>query len=99
MHRFFEDARANVRLQHNSECSTTHVWAILPHTCFTVNTHIFGSCAGKAWMAIMERESAKSFQQVAGYRSQATGYSIECSLQPVACSVSSCRLVIEPCSS
>jgi hypothetical protein len=80
MHRFFEDARANVRLQHNSERSTTHVWAILPHTCFTVNTHIFGSCAGKAWMAIMEQESAKSFQQVTGRKLQATALNAACSL-------------------
>jgi hypothetical protein len=70
MQRFFEDARANAPLQHNFERSATHVWAILPHTCFTVNTHIFGSCAGKAWMAIIEQESAKSFQEVAGCRLQ-----------------------------
>jgi hypothetical protein len=37
------------------------IWAILPHTCFTVNTHILRSRAGKGWKGIMGRESAKSF--------------------------------------
>src|SRR5262245_61872143 len=40
---------------------TRHVSAILPHRCFTVNTHILRSGAGKGYSPIMIWESAKSF--------------------------------------
>jgi hypothetical protein len=58
---FDEDELVNVQELRTRTRNTTHALAILPHRCFTVNTHILRSGAGKRYSPIMIQESAKSF--------------------------------------
>jgi hypothetical protein len=50
---FDEDEPVNLQKLRTRTRNTTHVSAILPHRCFTVNTHILRSGAGKGYSPIM----------------------------------------------